>query len=229
MGRVIYPRRWHPGRRRRHATRSRDASSVNTSAVTPALRATEVLKIPHHQSGGMKSRWCHFETADDFAPSAFASASRVAQSSMMDRKDVMASNHFVPANLGPAVLKRKRIFISYDATIEAWAIGQNVLDGTRINDVPSGVARARPKTTPNGDYKAAFMSRVKERRLKLEMTQQQMADLLGMRQDRYKIYETRTVMPAEIIALFCDRTDTRSDWLIGTVRRATQLRVVHED
>jgi len=113
-----------------------------------------------------------------------------------------------------------------DATIDVWVRGQYVLDTSQKTRILSGMARAKPRPTVDSEFKLAFIERIKKRRAELGWTQAEMAQVLGLKQDRYKIYETRTVMPAEMLALYCDRTGTDPAKLLGTVPLRAELRIV---
>jgi transcriptional regulator with XRE-family HTH domain len=63
-------------------------------------------------------------------------------------------------------------------------------------------------------YKQAFIARVKAARNAADMTQQQIADALGMPQDKYKQYETRTLLPHHLIGRFCIITRAYPEWLV---------------
>jgi hypothetical protein len=63
-------------------------------------------------------------------------------------------------------------------------------------------------------YKQAFIERVKVARNAADMTQQQIADALGMPQDKYKQYETRTLLPHYLIGRFCIITRLDPEWLV---------------
>jgi transcriptional regulator with XRE-family HTH domain len=63
-------------------------------------------------------------------------------------------------------------------------------------------------------YKQAFIERVKAARDAVDMTQQQIADALGMPQDRYKQYESRSLLPHHLIGRFCIITRADPEWLV---------------
>lgn len=62
-------------------------------------------------------------------------------------------------------------------------------------------------------FKDAFTARTKAARKARGFTQEQMADLLGMPQDRYKQYEGRTPLPHFLISRFCLITGVDVEWM----------------
>lgn len=158
---------------------SRAASIIRTSAVRPALEPVGEATIGAHHSDGIASRCHHLLTELGFAPTSEAMASRDGQSSITER------NEFMTPSLGQPVLKSK-------ANLSLDAKGRNVLQ----SGMGSGAQTA--------DFKEAFTGQVRAARAATGRTQQQMADALGIPQDRYKQYEGRTLMPHELIPLFCN-------------------------
>ena len=61
---------------------------------------------------------------------------------------------------------------------------------------------------------AAFKKRVKQAREEAGFTQQQVADVLGIKIDRYKKWENRgkSTMPVRFFQNFCQLTHTRAEW-----------------
>jgi DNA-binding XRE family transcriptional regulator len=64
------------------------------------------------------------------------------------------------------------------------------------------------------EFKQRFMQRVKAARAALGWKQWQMADALGMSQDKYKTYEVRTYLPHHLIGRFCLITRVDPEWLV---------------
>jgi len=64
------------------------------------------------------------------------------------------------------------------------------------------------------EFKQRFMQRVKDARMALGWKQWQMADALGMPQDKYKTYEVRTYLPHHLIGRFCLITRVDPEWLV---------------
>ena len=178
---LIFPKSPHARASAREiiAALSRAASIIRMSAVNPACDPVGELTIGAHHSEGMASRCHHLLTELGLAPTSAAMASREGQSSITER------NEFMTPSLGQSVLKSK-------ANLSLDAKGRNVLQ--------SGMG-SRP---PSAVFKEAFTDRVKAAREATGRTQQQMADALGIAQDRYKQYEGRTLMPHELIPLFCN-------------------------
>ena len=63
-------------------------------------------------------------------------------------------------------------------------------------------------------YKKAFFQRVKAARNAVNMKQWQLAEALGMPQDRYKQYEGRSLLPHHLIGRFCIITHVDPEWLV---------------
>lgn len=64
------------------------------------------------------------------------------------------------------------------------------------------------------EYKQAFTERVRTARIATGMKQWQIADALGMSQDRYKQYEGRSLLPHHLIGRFCIITRVDPEWLV---------------
>jgi ribosome-binding protein aMBF1 (putative translation factor) len=182
-----------------HAAISRAAKLAKSSAVTPLDRASSVPITDAHHSAGMALLCHHFETADGLAPMSAASASRVGQSSMTSR------NEFMPDVLGQSVLNCK-------ANPSCDATGRSVLQ--------SGMG----KSQPSSEFKRAFTAAIKAAREAKGLTQEQVAGLLGLKQDHYKQYEGRTLMPHELIPIFCDATGADITRLFKVARAAVMQR-----
>lgn len=63
-------------------------------------------------------------------------------------------------------------------------------------------------------YKQAFMKRVAEARIARGLKQWELAQKLDMEQDRYKQYETRSLLPHHLIGRFCLICRIEADWLL---------------
>lgn len=63
-------------------------------------------------------------------------------------------------------------------------------------------------------YKQAFTRRIAEARVALGWKQWQMAEALGMPQDKYKQYEGRSLLPHHLIRRFCLIARVNMEWLI---------------
>lgn len=64
------------------------------------------------------------------------------------------------------------------------------------------------------EYKQGFTARIAEARERLGWKQWQVAEALGMPQDRYKQYEKRTLLPHHLIGRFCLITRVDPEWLL---------------
>ncbi|MDI3563533.1 helix-turn-helix domain-containing protein [Bradyrhizobium sp. Arg816] len=63
-------------------------------------------------------------------------------------------------------------------------------------------------------YKQSFTRRVAEARVALGWKQWQMAEALGMPQDKYKQYEGRSLLPHHLIRRFCLIARVDMEWLM---------------
>jgi len=116
----------------------------------------------------------------------------VPQSSIIARKDL---NLAMRNSLGQTVLKRKAD-VSLDCGLP---LGQNV----RMAD-----------SETEAQYKQAFTRRVAEARVALGWKQWQMAEALGMPQDKYKQYEGRSLLPHHLVRRFCLIARVDMEWLM---------------
>lgn len=87
-------------------------------------------------------------------------------------------------NIGPAVLGRKSK-VSLDSNFHK---RHNVLGNEDFEMI---------------DFKKAFLRRTKEARIHARLTQEEIAEALGIPQDHYKQYERRTQLPQKHIYRFC--------------------------
>ena len=75
-------------------------------------------------------------------------------------------------------------------------------------------------------FKQDFIDRVKAARIATGMKQWQIAESLGMPQDKYKQYEGRSLLPHHLIGRFCIITRIEPDWLL-TGRGQKPLKPLH--
>lgn len=179
--------------RRRHeraSAVSRAAINVRVSALISDARP--VSRIADHHSAGMLSRCHHLEMAEDRAPMSEAIASREGQSSITERKESIC---FIPDVLGHYVLKHKAN-LSLDAEL---SLGHTVRMAEHDEE---------------SQFKQEFIARVKAARASLGWKQWQMAEALGMPQDKYKQYEVRSYLPHHLIGRFCLVTRVDPEWLM---------------
>jgi transcriptional regulator with XRE-family HTH domain len=74
---------------------------------------------------------------------------------------------------------------------------------------------------PHSNFTLAFIDRTKAARETANLTQLEIATILGIKQDTYKQYETRSPLPHRFIPAFCAATHITSDWLfLGRERRS---------
>lgn len=80
-------------------------------------------------------------------------------------------------------------------------------------------------------YKQEFVARIKLARTGLGWKQWQMAEALGMSQDKYKQYEGRSYLPHHLIGRFCLVTRVDPEWLVtGRGEKPIQpLKVVEQE
>lgn len=64
------------------------------------------------------------------------------------------------------------------------------------------------------EYKQQFMARVAAARISRNLKQWQIAEALGMPQDKYKQYEKRSLLPHHLIGRFCILTSIDPEWLV---------------
>ena len=64
-------------------------------------------------------------------------------------------------------------------------------------------------------YKAGFLGRVKAARETRFRTQEDLCEVLGMPQPKYSKYETRSLMPHQLIQRFCMACGVSMEWLIA--------------
>jgi transcriptional regulator with XRE-family HTH domain len=75
-------------------------------------------------------------------------------------------------------------------------------------------------------YEQEFIDRVKAARIATGKKQWQVAELMGVKQDQYKHWESGRVMPHHLIGRFCLITNVDPNWLF-TGRGAKPLRATH--
>jgi hypothetical protein len=178
----------------RTSATSRAARAVKNSAVKPASAARDVANTADHQSAGILLRWPHLVTAVTGAPTSEAIASREGQSPMIERNEVKS---VMTSSIGQVVLNCKAD-LSLDCDLP---LGQNVPMAKKVLT----------------DFECRFLARTyAARKLKFE-TQEEFAPLLkeGMKQDAYKQYEARNILPTELIERFVKLTGVSLDWLIA--------------
>lgn len=66
---------------------------------------------------------------------------------------------------------------------------------------------------PLDEFTIKFIARTKEARLAANLTQEEVASVLGIDQPTYKWYEKRTPLPHRYIDAFCTLTRISTDWL----------------
>lgn len=64
------------------------------------------------------------------------------------------------------------------------------------------------------EYKQGFIGRTREARIARSLKQWELADALGMPQDKYKQYETRSYLPHHLIGRFCIICRVDPEWLV---------------
>lgn len=169
----------------------RAAKQTSVSGVTPPARACSVESIADHFSAGMRPRCRHFKTAGTLAPTSEANASGEGQrpiTSLKVRKTAMDNV------LGQIVLKRKAN-LSLD----------------RKKSLGHDVRMAESET--EAQFKQLFTERVRSARVAKGLKQWQLAELLGIPQDKYKQYEGRSYLPPHLLNRFCLICSVDPNWL----------------
>lgn len=174
-------------------TFSRAAKRDIASAVKPATRAGSVLSTENHQSSGMLLRCHHLLTCAGVAPSSAAQASRVAQSSMIERNEGNSFKPDMQIGLRQSVLNSKPN-VSGDC---GKRLGQKVV----------------PMDESASAYRSEFLARVRAARATRFDTQDDIAAVLGLKQSLYSKYEVRSLMPHRLIPRFCKACGITTDWL----------------
>lgn len=181
--------------------RTKDTS---ISGVTPPDRAFSVERIADHFSTGMRFRCRHLITAGKLVETSDARSSREGHKSITSRNErILAMAHV----LGQSVLKRKAN-LSLDR--------KNLLGHT------VRMAESDSET----QFKQAFTERVKAARIANNYKQWEMAEALGMPQDKYKQYEGRSYLPHHLIGRFCILCHIDPEWLM-TGRGQKPLKLPH--
>ena len=83
-----------------------------------------------------------------------------------------------------------------------------------------------PDAETETQYKQEFIDRVRSARIATGMKQWQIAEALAMPQDKYKQYESRSLLPHHLIGRFCILTRVDPEWLI-TGRGQKPLKPLH--
>jgi len=187
--------------RARVGSKLRAERRAKSTAVKPAARARRVPKTADHQGDGMLSRCHHFLTfsAVQLEPTSAAMSAYDGQTAMTSRKsfgfDMSESlGHFVPND-------KNRV--SRDCAL-------------RREDTA-----AMSKNPPKSTYKLEFIERVKAARTARGYTQQQISELLGIDQGKYKQYESRSYLPHDLMPRFCIACSVDPAWLITGKGRMT--------
>lgn len=121
-----------------------------------------------------------------------AIASSEGQRSITDRNVVSFD---IPKLIGPIVLKRK----AKSSLDEKKSLGHTV---------------HMAETETEAQFKQEFMQRVAAARTARNLKQWQIAEALGMSQDKYKQYEGRSYLPHHLIGRFCIITRVDPVWLM---------------
>lgn len=173
---------------------SRAASLVKSSAVTPLSFAGPVASTAAHHSAGMLSRCHHLEICVAVVPgnSAAMASREFPHNSMTARKEFKS---VMKPIIGQSVLKRKDI---------------TALDA----DLSLGHTVRMAESETEAEYKQRFIERVARSRISRGMKQWQIAEAMGIPQDKYKQYESRSLLPHHMIGRFCIICRVEPDWLI---------------
>lgn len=188
MGSIVRLRQRHV----RTSAISREAKAVKAAAVNLASAARPVASTAAHHSAGILLRWPHLVTAVTGAPTSAAMASRDGHRSIMDRNEVKSD---ITPFIGQSVLNRKDI-LALDADL---CLGHTV----RMTE-----------SETETEYKQQFIQRVAQSRIARGMKQWQIAEAMGIPQDKYKQYESRSLLPHHMIGRFCIICRVEPEWLV---------------
>ena len=72
-----------------------------------------------------------------------------------------------------------------------------------------------PTKVAASQFKRAFLARTAQARTRAGFSQSEIAELLGIPQDKYKQYEKRSPLPHYLISTFCIATRCEPAWLFG--------------
>jgi DNA-binding XRE family transcriptional regulator len=86
----------------------------------------------------------------------------------------------------------------------------NQLKKEALSSVPASAFRPEPSPAR---FKKAFLARTKRAREAAGLTQEEMARRMGIRQDKYAKYESRSPLPHQYIARFCEVTGEKFEVL----------------
>ena len=212
-GNVIRPRvrQWF---RHARASSRRAAKLAKRSAESSADLAFSVCKMEDHHSGGIQFLCHHLVTMPADAPISDAIANRAPcaslepQSSTTERNDVICD---IPPPLGQFVLNGKA-FLSLD--------GGKALGHT----VPMAAKTLKDKLDQE------LIERVIKARVAAGLTQQEVADGMGVPQDHYKHWELKRPIPHFRIPSFCIVVRVEDGWLIsgrGPMKRQDAKKIAH--
>lgn len=193
-----------PGAHTRASAVSRAAKATSVSEVMPLDRAFSVERIADHRSAGILSRCRHFKTAGTRAATSEAKASGEGQRLITSRKE---RNLAIQQGLGQMVLKHKDN-VALDSKI---SLGHTVRMAER--DIKA-------------QYEQEFIARAKAARIATGKKQWQVAELMDIKQDQYKHYETGRVIPHHLIGRFCLICSIDPNWLL-TGKGAKPLQPPH--
>lgn len=97
-------------------------------------------------------------------------------------------------------------------------LGQSVLNCKAIPSLDGGLPLGHnvrmAESETEAEYKQRFMERVALARISRGWKQWQAGEALGMSQDKYKQYESRSLMPHHLIGRFCLVCRVDPEWLI---------------
>lgn len=73
----------------------------------------------------------------------------------------------------------------------------------------------QPHPAAASRFKDEMLARTKTAREAAGLSQQKLADKLFLKQDTYKQYETRSLLPHYLITRFCEETKIDEAWLLS--------------
>ena len=103
-----------------------------------------------------------------------------------------------------------------DKSMQSWMTMELTLAPTpgTIFGMEKPAGRPRKQMTPSA-YEEAFRRRVRNARALYTENPKEMARALGVREDTYYRYESRTMLPHHLMQRFCEITGVTLEWLVN--------------
>lgn len=94
--------------------------------------------------------------------------------------------------------------------------------------LPRDIARMPKDQTPT-EFLDLFLARTKRAREARGVTQQEIANALGIAQDLYSKYEVRTLLPHHLIPAFCLICAVEEKWLLSGLGKGPAMQAVETE